>query len=248
MFKGTVNFRGPFQGIAFESIEITPPIADAGVAILQSTQADGMTLRVTINKADTEEAALQTARTVASYVAKVISYHFDQHIKTFGQDDHALVEEKDAGLPVHHVGQSIGFFMKVEDECHNIGEQKTADLKKTLEQAAHRGFLFYDQFRAALSLGDPLARFMSLYNIVLSLCNDSQEDVDAFVLSVDPATPTNAPFRPRRSGTPETVYTRLRNQVGHVRTGTTIDGTRAEMQANLSGLVKMAKTLIDRQP
>jgi len=89
---------------------------------------------------------------------------------------------------------------------------------------------------------------MSLYNIVLSLSNDSQEDVDMLALNLDKATPTNAPFRPRKSGTNETVYTRLRNQVGHVRKGTTIEGTRAEMDQWISGLIGMAKHLIDQQP
>ncbi len=97
MFLITQYFQLILGYSPLEAIEITPPIAYVGIATLRSTQGDGMTLRVAINMADTQEAALLTARAVASYVAEVLSYEFDQHIKTFRQDDHALIEEKGAG-------------------------------------------------------------------------------------------------------------------------------------------------------
>jgi hypothetical protein len=248
MFKGQVNFRADFPGFAFESVDIATHQENTGGATVRSTLQDGIRLTVKITKADTKEEAIQTAGKLANHVAKVLTYQFDHHFRTFVVDAHALVEEKDGSQPVHHIGQSIGVFVKVEEQCHNLGAQKTAEIKGVLEKPKHAGYLFYGQFRAALSLPDPLARFMSLYSIVLSLSNDAQEDVDILALKLDGGTPTNAPYRARKSGTPETVYTRLRNQVGHVRAGTTIEGTRAEMEKWIPGLIRMAKHLIDRQP
>jgi hypothetical protein len=246
MFKGSVNYRAGGARIAFDPMDILTYIPNTSGATLTAT-ADAVTLKVEISKAATVDEAIRSGAEVAAHVAKVLTYHLNIHFKGFGLADHALVEEKADAAPAHHVGSNIGFFMKVDD-CLHIGPDKTAAIKTALDQPNHAGYLFYDQFRAALSLGDPLARFMSLYNIVLSLSNDSQEDVDVLALRLDGAAPTNPPFHPRRSGIAETVYTRLRNQVGHVRPGTTIEGTRAEMETWLPGLIRMAKDLIGRQP
>lgn len=246
MFKGTVNFRAGGVGIAFDGIDVATHEPNTGGATV-AANAEEVLLKVTVTAAETVDEAIRAAGEVAIRTATVLTYHFGKHFKNFGLVDHALVEDKANATQVHHFSSSLGFFVKA-DACLRLGPDKTAALKNTLDLPSHSGFLFYDQFRAALSLGDPLARFMSLYNIALSLCSDSQEDVDRLALQLDSSTPTNPPFKPRRSGTAETIYTRLRNQVGHVRPGTTIEGTRAEMEACLPGLIRIAKDLIDRQP
>jgi hypothetical protein len=246
MFNGSVNFTADSTQIAFPAMTIVTHITNTDGATVAAT-ADAVTLKVEIAKADSVAEAIRLGEEVAAHIANVLTFHFGSLFKRFRLVDHALIEEEAEGVPVHHISNSIGFFMKV-DHCLHIGPDKVAAAKQALDQPHHAGYLFYDQFRAALSLGDPLARFMSLYNIVLSLSNDSQEDVDIFALQLNGATPTNAPYRRRPSGTQETVYTRLRNQVGHVRPGTTIEGTRTEMETWLPGLTHMAKELIARQP
>lgn len=246
MFKGSVNLSAEGTRIAFPAMDIVSHVTNTGGATVSAT-ADAVTLKVEIAKADSVADAIRLGQEVAAHVAKVLTFHFESLFESFRLVDHTLIEEKADSVSKNLLGDSIGLFTKV-DHCLRIGPDKVAAAKEALDQPHHAGYLFYDQFRAALSLGDPLARFMSLYNIVLSLSSDSQEDVDIFALQLDGTTPTNAPYRPRRSGTHETVYTRLRNQVGHVRPGTTIGGTRTEMETWLPGLTRMAKELIARQP
>ena len=95
---------------------------------------------------------------------------------------------------------------------------------------------------------DPLSQFMGLYSLLLALCSDSQEQVDQFVLTVQPGIPTNTPFKSRKSGVQETVYTKLRNEIGHVRAGTTLDGTRNEMKTQIPGLIDVVRQLVSKQP
>lgn len=251
MLKGTVTYRAAFPGIEFDSLEIACHQPGAVRATVTSSSASGVSLKVEVVDADSTDDALTKAGAVAAYVAKVLTFRFGIFYRGFGLVEHALVEEQPQSdgstKPLHHLGSTIAFVMKA-DVWKTLGPQQQADLKSLLEQVHHPGFLHYDLFHSALGLTDPLSRFMALYNIVLFLCHDSQEDVDTLVLSIQPTVPTNAPFRLRRSGVQETVYTRLRNQVGHVRPGTTIEGTRAEMEANLSGLIEVTKELINRQP
>ncbi len=246
MFKGAINYRSDGVDIAFEAMNIHTYVQNTSGAIVAAT-AEAITLKVEVTNVDSIEEAMLAGADVADHVTKVLSFNLDRHFQRFNLVGHALVEEDVNTVSVQHLGNSIGFFMKM-DSCLHLGPDKSAIVKSALEQSHPAGYLFYDQFRAALSLNDPLAQFMALYNIVLFLSNDSQENVDILAIQLDAATPTNAPFRPRRSGMQETVYTRLRNQIGHVRPGTTIDDTRAEMKVWLPGLIQMAKVLIGRQP
>ncbi len=251
MFKGTVTFRAAFPGIEFDTFEITPQQPDVLKASIKSSPSEGVTLKVDVAAADSIDSAIGTAREVATFIAQVLTYKFGTYYHEFGLLEHAFVEEvarpDGSTQPVHHLGTSLRLDCKA-DVWVAPGPQQMNEAKDLLEQLHHPGFIYYELFRSALGLNDPLSKFMALYNIVLSICNDLQEDVDAFVLSVQPGVDRNPPFRPRKSGTQETVYTRLRNQVGHRRSGTTIEETKGQMEVNLRGLVEVAKNLIDRQP
>lgn len=246
MFKGTITFRAAFPGIEFDTFEITPQQPDVLKASIKSSPSEGMNLKVDVAAADSIDSAIGAAREVAAFIAKVLTYKFGTYYREFGSPEHALVEEvarpDGSTQPVHRLG--TGFLLDCKaDAWVAPGPQQMNEAKYLLEQLHHPGFSYYELFRSALGLNDPLSKFMAFYNIVLSICNDSQEDVDAFVLSVQPGVDRNPPFRPRKSGTQETVYTRLRNQVGHRRPGTTIEETRGEMEVNLRGLVDVAKRI-----
>lgn len=250
MLKGTITFRAAFPGTEFGPIERVCHQSVISRATIESSPGDGVSLMVEIAGADSIDAALAEAGEVAAQIAKVLTFKLGEFYHEFGLFEHALVEEQPqpdgSTKPLHQLGSSIGLMVKT-NACKTLGPQQQAEVKVLLEKIHHHGFLHYDLFRAALGLSDPLSKFMALYNIVLSTCSDNQENVDKFVISIQPKIPTNPPHRPRRSGVQETVYSRLRNQVGHIRPGTTIEGTRAEMEVNLSGLVEVTKELISRQ-
>lgn len=166
-------------------------------------------------------------------------------MEVFRYAEHSFLEVSNQNQ-VFHVGDSIA----IQDEATcsiKLGPANREKLKSILEQPDYNCYLYYEMFRAALCLTDPLATFMALYNIVLSLSEDLQEKVDQFVISIQPGIPTNPSYRNRRSAIPETIYTRLRNEVGHIRPGTTIQGTRNEMTKNLAGLIEVTKQIIKSQ-
>lgn len=180
-----------------------------------------------------------------------MTFEFGLFHQSFRMVEDNLFEEKllpDGSTKlIHHLrggdgtGGSISIWIK-------LGSKQMTDVKKLVEQKHHNRFFYYDLFYFALGLTDPLSKFMALYSILLTLCSDRQEKVDKFVISVEPSVATNPPYRKRKSGVLETIYTRLRNQVGHVRPGTTIEVTRNEMETNLSGLVAITQELIRLQP
>ena len=88
---------------------------------------------------------------------------------------------------------------------------------------------------------------MHLYNLFLMLYNDSQADVDAFIVGQDPSVPqTQHPKK--KAGVMETVYTRLRNEFAHIRPGVNIATTKADMANRLGGLRDLTKKAIELNP
>ena len=88
---------------------------------------------------------------------------------------------------------------------------------------------------------------MILYHILLMLYNDRQPDVDAFIVSADPRVP-QTPDPRQGTSRKETIYTRLRNELGHKRPGVNLDNTRSEMTGRADGLKALTKRAIELQP
>ncbi|MBW4577537.1 MAG: hypothetical protein KME08_20070 [Aphanothece sp. CMT-3BRIN-NPC111] len=250
IIKGQIIFKTAFFGIAFETIEVVAPCTQVSKASIELSPTEGTLLEIEIAGTDTFNEAINKAREVASYFAKVLT--FDLGIF---HDNFHLVEDRLFGeglLPDGNTQRVIslrgsggaGGSITVEQK---LGDKQLIELKKLLHNKHLPCFYLYEQFHSALQLTDPMSKFMALYNTILSLCNDNQKDVDKNIMLIQPSVSVNAPYRPRKSGIKKTVYTRLRNQVGHVRPGTTIEATSKEMEANLSSFVRITKELISKK-
>jgi hypothetical protein len=76
------------------------------------------------------------------------------------------------------------------------------------------------------------------------LFNDKQPAVDAFIVGEEPAVSQTPDPRPGHTNM-ETVYTRLRNELGHKRPGVNLDVTKEEMAKHLGGLIALTKRAIE---
>jgi hypothetical protein len=99
-------------------------------------------------------------------------------------------------------------------------------------------------YRFAVSQSDAVARFMFLYNILLQLGGDNQGGVDNLVRQEEPN--VRQRLRKRKPRVMETIYTRLRNEVGHVRAEATPRQTRTEIEHNVAALQAIVKVAISR--
>ena len=245
MFKGTVNFEATIKGngIAFPSFEFNPN--EPTVTNVEIEAPNGKAIRTTIHFAsvasvddavakatDVNTAALNRIafqRTLVVEPAHITGHHFVPLEETPGvlsiqSGSHVLVGG-DARMVVGLVGGTV----KAELEIANpLGERN------------------YGLFRSALQATSPVEEFMLLYNLLLMLHNDSQADVDSFILREEPGVPTMP--SPRNPGAMETVYTRLRNEVAHRRPGVKLENTRTEIAGRVAGLRARTKRAIELNP
>jgi hypothetical protein len=135
--------------------------------------------------------------------------------------------------PGDHIQLDVGEFLLLGEDLRVVLGVSALHLQAKLEQASPDGESRFGLFRAARQSTGPVEEFMHLYNLLLMICNEDQGKVDAFVRREEPGVPqTPSPHRP---GVMETVYTRLRNELGHTRKGVNLQNTKAEMANRLGG-------------
>lgn len=241
MATGTVQFAAPLRGLQFEPIEIADSRPAVEKIVLEA-QNDGW-LHIVIHLIDIfnfEDAEAIANGILPSILNRIAFYrnvsvgepHFRGGTLPKGASGSSFTVRKDLQLMWDHATPVL-----------TLGEETRQELARILEQQYTHHDL-YSAYRFALSQSDPVARFMFLYNILLQLNGDNQQQVDAFIRSEIPGVPQSP--RPDRRGIIETVYTRLRNEVGHRRPGATPEMTRKEIQENVAPFQVLVRTAISR--
>jgi len=98
-------------------------------------------------------------------------------------------------------------------------------------------------YRDALYIENHIGQFFSLYSI-LSLLKGSQFKVDQFILSLEPEVEICLGTNGRRD---ETIYTYLRNQLGHMQINTDIYAVDRKILLLIDNLERYVKLVIEEQ-
>jgi len=93
----------------------------------------------------------------------------------------------------------------------------------------------------ACSVPEPIGRFIALYSLLLTVGNDLQPEVDRLILTVEPTTHQTPSPKTRQ---PETLYTRLRNELAHVRVTATLFSTHEEIELHLERFEWIVKSIV----
>jgi len=244
MFKGTVTFSARIKGnglkfpllefdpkeVGVDKVEVEGPNGDKILSTVHlasvATQEDGNAIATKVNEDSfSHGVAIENGQSTSAQFSPLSPQAAARLVPATG--NHAFT-----GYPANLV---VGI--------------TAATLKAELEQSSPPGGQHFGLFRSARQSMSPVEEFMHLYHILLMLFEDSQGHVDDFIRRKDPA--VSQTQDPRKGpGVMETVYTRLRNEFGHRRSGVNVDATKAEMANRLGELVKLTKRAIEerRQP
>jgi hypothetical protein len=127
-----------------------------------------------------------------------------------------------------------------------------ADLERECPLPAEIGL-----YRNAMACVEPVARYMFLYSTLLTLFDDSQGEVEGYFREHAPAeelqekeppprVAKKKPPKPKTGPKLETIYTRLRNEVGHVRGAHAAD-VRRQMESLNQRLAEHVKRAIQER-
>jgi hypothetical protein len=244
MYKGRVDFTAPVNEgvITFSEFEFAPPLPHCSKARLACADGLAVTGTVWVTGVPIKEEILRTGHSLIEVLLSRLA--FAQELPIGLSRITASEFEPEAPPPGRTLIAGTGHYSFTGHPPKVVRSLDTRHLQRELEQASPPGEQNYGEFRSARLSTGPVEEFMHLYGILLSHFGDRQSDVDQFIIQVEPSVASSP--SPWKSGTTETLYTQLRNQLAHRRVGATLTATRQAMTAHVGGLRRIVRAAISR--
>lgn len=98
------------------------------------------------------------------------------------------------------------------------------------------------QYNFCQKIDEPISRFISLYTLLLSLSSpQKQAEVDKLIESIDS---NIGKFISPNNGQPETLFTKLRNELAHYRAGVSVVETHINIELHLPRFDSIVREII----
>lgn len=251
--SGTLTYRTEIEGVTFSN-ETVPcsrwPVDEIEVETPDHEDDDRMhplLIRAHIQEveASKEEILLRTNRIVEDLIDRLAfvdkCYIEDPEMVGSSLQD----EEDDAAVTVR---ETLGELRVRARATVERSPENTRDMLRQVVTGKKATHPHYEAFRLALRTDNVMQQYMGLYRILHGLLG-AQKAVDDFArVQLEDVEESISP----QTGKPETVFTRLRNEVGHYRehehdADVDLRETVQEMEAHLGKLKDLVWTTINRE-
>ncbi len=145
----------------------------------------------------------------------------------------------------HVYGRDSSITIDMKMVIGDFSSELTDSMKKPELIRELRENPYHIIFRRIMPIKDTISKYLLLYSLLALINGDKQKEVDKFIKKNDPNYKVMS--RIRTDGTEEvkSVYTTLRNKVGHITTNEEIDRIGKDMESNMSGLISLVKKAIE---
>lgn len=253
MFSGTVRITTAIKnpGIRFRSTEFDPKVSAVTTATMESTDGRELQVVIRVDGASTAHAVEDLAFQVYDLALSRLACAFD----LVDSEPSIRVEDlRSNENPNGVILAARGTAMTMSLGSISVITDKSPDeVRQVLDKPPVKGDIYYKLFRQARKAGDHTVEFLGYYQIVSAVLGDPDQSViDQFFIAHDETPPVLTPKPGRKPGTTESVYTRLRNEVAHVRvdphTATPLDTskTRSEIAQHVGRLRRLAAIAIQQ--
>ncbi len=247
--KGTLKYASAVQGYIFRSfdpLEIQTPEPWVEKVVVECREESPIVVTITFASAPSVDTALISGKVICRTVVGRLALRYGLCAQEPLLTSEELEEERD-GKRVKAAASAAPLFCSGKDS-KRVEPNDSAELKKELEDLRPHRHDYEELYRIAMQAADAVDRYMSLYRILSLLClspagKEEQKYVDDFI---EQETTAKRQFkRPDKQNVLETVYSRLRNEVGHARAGVDLATTRREMDARVYELAAIVKKAIE---
>jgi hypothetical protein len=246
MNKGEIKFRASIKGngLKFTPVDFSPGETRIEKIEIESPNGDEIQGTVYIGAVATDEEARTIAAEIITNVLDRLSFRHNVAIGTNSITSRVLIPlNTQAGEMVQiHTADALIF----GGEVTAIASIASSAIKGELERGTYPGERWFGLFRSALQSEGPVEKYMSLYHILSILFNDKQQRVDDFIRNQDPMVSQSG--RPDKPEIIETIYSRLRNEFAHRRSGVNINDTKVAMAQRWINLAALTKRAIELHP
>ena len=238
MNTGSVEYIASTSGIQIEEFSVHSEHPNINSLVCSISENGSAKIRVNLEDIYYEDwPHTEISQEIQQFVA-VLSFEFDCPIHFLREAGYSI--KKNDGSGMSHVSSSLVALWDIVSATVKPGNHSIENFKQRFQAFRHSSSARV--YSSAIKQEDPIARFMFLYNIILTLSGDKQANVDENILSVAPDTPQTA--SPVSTAIQETVYTRLRNEIAHNREEAEFESTSSEVNQWVSFLGAITKQLV----
>jgi hypothetical protein len=238
MDTGTVNYNAKTSGLEIDKLSVESPNPKITSIVCTVTKDGEIEVNVSLEDVYCEDWPVQDVVQEVQQFVDVLSFEFNRRIHSLRETSYAL--KKNDGLGISQVistnvavWDSVSTLLKPGDESLDRLRQRYLNFRQSSSLRV---------YSSAIQQKDPIARFMFLYNIILNLSGDRQDQVDINIRSIAPETPETP--SPIKQNIKETLYTRLRNEIAHNRVGADFLSTTEEVSQCISKLESITRQLV----
>jgi hypothetical protein len=240
MLSGTLSYGSYIQGIEFDNIEVPSPEPNIRMTEIVSDEDGNVSITVHVDNVTDQAEAEAIGFREATRVVNILSIEQGLHVTDPSYKGQSL---KDDALNIHKIGSSINLFTAAH--CvKKLGGQSLAALKLALSEPVPSGETDYQLFRSSLNTKDIASKFLAIYRLLGRLADPTGKDRQSMIDDlIDRHEPGVAKRISPKTGQPETVYTKLRNEHMH-RSSVPLIQIRADMETHLRGLIAIVQQAI----
>ncbi len=159
----------------------------------------------------------------------MLSFTLNTKISGIRLTGHGLTPRSGEGGIAHLLSPPFECNASGKVGCFRLSDNSVQDVQNALSRVySSRHKALISLFRYAIGTDEPVVQFLILY-LILYDTYKNQREIDKQILSHEPATPQS--ISPH-DGKPETIYTRLRNEITH-RTNVGPEITKTKIMDNL---------------
>lgn len=238
MLTGTVSFTARTSGLMMEVFSVE--LVCSHINSMECSISEDGKILVNVNLEDvySDDWPMKEVIQEVQQFIDVLSFEYNRPIHSLRTSGYSL--KKNDGLGMCQVCSDIAMVWDHTSDMVKPGVHSLEQLKKRYNKFRQSSSLRV--YSSAIQQEDPIARFMFLYNIILTLSGDRQAEVDRNIRFLAPDTPETP--SPIKKNIQETIYTRLRNEIAHNRVGADFGSTSNEVGQWVSELGRITRELV----
>jgi hypothetical protein len=184
--KGVVQLSAPMVGLKFSAFRISSN--EPGVERIELSSPDGNASHISVHliAVDSPEHGRNLARKAVKQTLDRLAFASAIGIGDLRHSSDAFEPIAPAEKSVLSIAVSTTAYVKTDAFLvKEISGNAIDSLRAQLESTAP-GEAYYGMFRSALHVDHPVERFLSVYNLLLLLFRDDQEEIEVFIRRKQP--------------------------------------------------------------
>jgi hypothetical protein len=181
----------------------------------------------------------EVGEVIKDEILDILAFNLNTRITEIRLADHGLAPRPGEGAIAHILLPALCINTSAEVGCFTLSNTCVAEVQNTFLNTPKLP-QFIHLFRCAISSDEPIVQFLLLYLILDGIFGD-QKNIDKHILDNVPT--THQSVSPR-NGRPETIYTRLRNEIGH-RAFVNPEATKREIMNNLDSFRAIVRGIVE---